>query len=139
MFAEKEGIHIVGFCLPLTKAVSVMDKSGNCVVGVDNSVHYSRAERMTMLAHELGHCVRGAFYNEFSPLSLKAKCESKANEWAILNCIPYDALIDAYRDGIYTQYELAEHFGVSEKMMAKAIEYYNSKKGEYHASYRENA
>lgn len=125
--AESMGVAVEGFNLPKNGAVSVMTSCGNCAIGLDNSKYYSQAERTTMLAHELGHCISGAFYNEFSPFSLKSKCEKKADEWAILNCVPYTELVKAYSDGVSTVYELAEHFGVSETLIVKAREYYSER------------
>ena len=125
--AERDGIEVIGYRLPQTRAVSLF-QGGKCVIGIDNSRVYSKAEEKTMLAHEMGHCETGAFYNEHSPLSLSGKCERRANEWAILNCVPYGELISAYRDGARTHFELAEHFGVSERLIQRAIEYYIERK-----------
>ena len=122
--AERLDIKIYGFSLPHSSAVSCMDRSGRCSIGLDNSRSYSDSERKTMLAHELGHCSTGAFYNQYSPFSLRSKCERKADEWAILNCVPYDQLINACRSGVNGSYELSEYFGVSESFIHKAIEYY---------------
>lgn len=122
--AAEDGIAVYGFALPSAKAVSVMDKSGGCAIGIDNSRRYSEAEERTMLIHELGHCKTGAFYNSHSPFSLVEKCEKKAEVWAIRNYIPYDSLMLAYASGLTQTFELAEHFGVSEQFMAKAIEFY---------------
>lgn len=131
--ADKNGVRVLSYPLPLCRAVSVMDGQGECTVGIDNSVRYSESEEKTMLAHELGHCVTGAFYNSYSPFSVKAKCERKADEWAILCCVPYNELISAMIDGANGSFELAEHFGVSEQLIRKAIDYY-LQKGENNAS-----
>lgn len=122
--ASDSGITVVGFELPQTLALSVMDAQGRCFIGVDNSRRHSQTEERTMLMHELGHCLTGAFYNEFTPFSLVSKCEKKADEWAIKHFLPYDKIIEAYKSGICSNYELAEYFGVSEQFMGKAVEYY---------------
>ncbi len=122
--ADTLGVGVVGFCMPESRAMSLMDEHGRCMIGLDNSRNYSLSEQKTMLAHELGHCRTGAFYNQYTPLSLREKCEKKADEWAILHCVPFDALIFACKSGIHTRYELAEYFGVSEHFMKKAIDYY---------------
>ena len=134
--ALSEGVGIFDYALPLCGAVSVMDGK-DCFIGLDNSRRYSDSERKTMLAHELGHCQTGAFYNEYTPYSVRGKCERRADEWAILNCVPYDALMNAFRSGVHRNFELAEHFGVSEQLIAKALKYYIERK--YNASYRENS
>ena len=122
--ADSMGIEVYGFNLPESHAMSVMDESGSCVIGMDNSRRYSVSEEKTMLAHELGHCKTGAFYNQYTPFSLRSKCERRADEWAIKQCVPFDALINACKSGLHGSYELAEYFDVSESMMRKAIEYY---------------
>ena len=122
--ADEKGIVVYGFPLPESRAVSVMGTDGSCAIGIDSSRRYSTAEEKSMLIHELGHCSTGAFYNSASPLSLIGKCEKKADEWAILNMLPLDALVGAYRSGLCTSFELAEYFEVSEQLVNKAIEYY---------------
>jgi len=122
--ADSTGVRVYGFPLPECRAVSAMDGTGLCCIGIDNSRNYSVSEEKTMLAHELGHCRTGTFYNEYTPLSLRSKCEYKAQEWAILNCVPFEALVYACRSGMNNNNELAEYFGVSESFMSKASEYY---------------
>ena len=75
------------------------------------------------LAHELGHCETGAFYNEYSKFDIRAKHERRANKWAIKKLIPEDELKEACTF-CYNRYELAEHFGVTEDFMQKALDYY---------------
>lgn len=54
--ADSLGVAVYSFDLPESRAVSLMDEHGGCVIGMDNSRAYSTAEEKTMLAHELGHC-----------------------------------------------------------------------------------
>ena len=121
---EKDGIEVCRFELPRARAVSLMDNGGRCFIGLDNTVRQTEAEERTMLLHELGHCKTGAFYNAASPFSVVGKCEKKADEWAIVTFLPLCKLKAAYSSGLCTGFELAEHFGVSEQFIAKAIEYY---------------
>lgn len=122
--AKELGVSVYGFSMPRCRAVSYMNESGDCAIGIDSSRSYTASEVKTMLAHELGHCSTGAFYNQYTPFSLRSKCERKADEWAILRCVPQNQLISACKSGLSSSYELAEYFGVSESMMKKAIEYY---------------
>ncbi len=127
--ASDMDVRVCDFPLPECGAVSVMDSGGRCTIGLDCSKRHSLAEQKTMLAHELGHCSTGAFYNEYSPFSLRSRCERRAEEWAIRKCVPYGRLIAAYRAGFYGNGELAELFGVSESFMHRAVEYYSETKG----------
>ncbi len=122
--AEEKGITVCNYNLPKIRAVSLMDDYGNCFIGLDDSKRYSVSEEKTMLIHELGHCETGAFYNKNVMFSDREKCEYKAKQWAIVNFIPYDKLIEAYKSGICEKFELAEHFCVSEQFIETAIEYY---------------
>ena len=61
--AEELNIPVLHFPLPLTGSVSCMDGTGNCAIGLDLPHRRSRNELRVRLAHELGHCVTGSFYN----------------------------------------------------------------------------
>ena len=127
-FAKMRNVEVCDFKLPLTGAISFMDESGKCAIGIDNSKRYTVAQKKTMLMHELGHCETGAFYNMYTPFCPRSKCERRADEWAIVHFLPYDSLIKAYRSGLCTNYELAEYFEVSEQFIQKAIDYYLQKR-----------
>ena len=133
---SRDGIAVYGFDLPQSRALSVMDGEGKCVIGIDNSRRYSETEEKTLLLHELGHCETGAFYNEATPFASVDKCEKKADEWVIRSFLPYKEMINAYRSGVRTRYELAEYFGITEQLVQKAIEYY-LRNGEEYGAFRE--
>ena len=80
--AEEENITIDNVRLPLTKAFSLMDEEGDCFVALDYSQITNDREERVMLAHELGHCVRGAFYNRYSAVDCKSRHERRADVWA---------------------------------------------------------
>lgn len=126
--AASSGIPVVGFRLPESRALSMIDAGGRCCIGIDNSKCYTAAEEKTMLAHELGHCRTGSFYDRLTPPELRRRFERRADEWAILHILPYDAIIRACRAGLRGSYELAEFFGVEEPLMKRAIDYYLRRK-----------
>ena len=82
------------------------------------------AEEKAILAHEIGHCVTGAFYGVSSPPDFRAKQEQKANEWAYRKLVPHDALLEAVKQGDSEIWQLAEHFGVPYDFMQHAVEYW---------------
>lgn len=84
----------------------------------------SEANETVYLAHELGHCMTGAFYNIFSPMCHPGRCENRANIWAIKRLVAKEKLENAICLGTTDVWELAEHFNVTESFMAKAVEYY---------------
>ena len=66
------------------------------------------ADETVKLAHEMGHCATGSFYNR----------------WAYRRLIPPEALEEAFRRGLREPWELAKHFNVTEPFLRGALEYY---------------
>ena len=75
-------------------------------------------------AHEIGHCVKGAFYNRYAAADLISRHEYRADKWAIEELIPKDELLAAIKKNLDSIYLLSQHFGVSEDFMLKACRYY---------------
>ncbi len=123
-FAEKKGIEVYCAELPLTVSASVMSMSGNCYIGIDPFQIETEAEERVHLAHEIGHCERGAFYNPYSELDIRARHELRADRWAIKNLVPFADFTEALTNGITELWELAEYFTVTEEFIIKAVEYY---------------
>ena len=120
--AARENVAVIACALPRTHSVSVMDEAGQCAIGMDTAL-CGRGER-THLAHELGHCLTGSFYEQDSPDWYRERCEYKANKWAIRHLVPRASLRLAAADGATQCWQLAEIFGVTEEFMQKAIDYY---------------
>ncbi|MCI7650223.1 MAG: hypothetical protein SO436_09695 [Oscillospiraceae bacterium] len=51
------------------------------------------------MAHELGHCITGSFYNVYAVCDLRAKHERRADKWAIKKLVPRDKLKNAINSG----------------------------------------
>lgn len=123
-FAEEKGIGVYCFDLPDTKSASVLSLNGNYYIGMDPFAIETEAEERVHLAHEIGHCEKGAFYNPYSELDIRARHELRADRWAIKKLVPIDELQSALKSGITEKWELAEHFNVTEKFICKAIDFY---------------
>lgn len=95
-------------------------------VALDRVTCANSAEERTHAAHELGHCLLGAFYNVYSELDVREKHEYRANKWAVEHLIPRPALISAIKQGCREPWELAELFDVTEEMIKKAFSVYSS-------------
>ena len=93
-------------------------------IGIDRTKMENDQELNTCLAHELGHCMTGSFYNIHSKFDLREKHEHKANKWTIQECIPFDELLFAFQTGITELWEVAEYFGVTEELIKKAYTLY---------------
>ena len=101
-----------------------VDEDGRCFVAIDPARIRDEADGRAKLAHELGHCVTGAFYNRYSDYDNRQRHENKADKWAVCAIVTEDELDEAVAEGCVTLWELAEHFGVPEPFMKKAVCWY---------------
>ena len=122
--AEKQNIEVYSFNLPLINSVSTMNPNGSCCIGIDPFSIETYAQEKEHLAHELGHCVTGSFYNRYSTCDIISKAEYKADKWAIKKLIPKDELKEALEDGYTEPWQLAERFDVPCDFMCKALNFY---------------
>lgn len=123
-FAKQENIVVDHFALRSREALSVMDNDGECFIAIDPARIADEANERTKLAHELGHCVTGSFYNQYSNYDCWQYHENRADKWAILHLIPVDDLDEAVAEGCTEIWELADRFGVTEEFIKKAVCYY---------------
>lgn len=126
--AEENDVDIMSVDTDVTKSMSVMSDLDNCYIGLNPLTIDTTAEEKVLLAHELGHCMTGAFYNQYSKLDIREKHERRADKWAIKKLIPVDELKRAVKSGRESRYELAEYFNVTEDFMQKAMDYYRDTK-----------
>ena len=122
--AETESITVDFFKLNRKEALSVMDESGCCYIAIDPFRLSGCQDEQTKLAHELGHCCTGSFYNIHSPFDIRQKHENRADKWAIYHIISEDELDEAVAEGYTEIWDLAEHFNVTEDFMRKVICWY---------------
>lgn len=122
--ADQENIEVIQYPMKENGSMSVMLEDGSCYIGMDASVLDAGAQERVHLGHELGHCVTGSFYNIHAAVDCRQRHENRADKWAITNLIPIDDLDQAVADGCTEVWDLAEHFGVTEEFMKKAVCYY---------------
>lgn len=123
-YADQEGVTVAAFSLNKREALSTMDTDGQCYVAIDPNKVTSSADEKTKLAHELGHCMTGSFYNIYSPCDSRQRHENRADRWAIKKLITEDELERAVKKGYTELWELAEFFNVTEDLMRKAVSLY---------------
>jgi len=102
----------------------MMDDNGSCYIAIDPYKLRSTQEEKEKLAHELGHCLTGSFYSIYTAVDCRQRHENRADKWAIKKLIPADELEEVAANGCTEIWELAEHFGVTELFMRKAVSYY---------------
>lgn len=123
-YAEQENIAVDRFPLKSRQALSIMDETGQCYVAIDPAQLTGETDERAKLAHELGHCATGAFYNRYSNFDSRQRQENKADKWAICQLVTEEELDDAVAMGRVSLWELAEHFGIPEPLMKKAVCWY---------------
>ena len=124
-YAEVSDIPVISFSMPLSESMSVL-YGGSCYVGIDPMKLHSETEEKEKLAHELGHCATGAFYNKYAACDIRERHERKADLWAIKMLVPQDELAAACLQGYREPWELAEYFGVTEFFLRNALEFYRN-------------
>ena len=122
--AREQNIEVVEWPLHQNGSISLMDNDGNCVIGIDESVMDGDALERVHMGHELGHCMTGSFYSIHTAVDCRRRHENRADKWAIKELVPVDDLDQAVADGHCEIWDLAEHFGVTEQFMKKAVCYY---------------
>lgn len=121
--AERRG-HVV-VCESLTETPSFsLQTNKRCYIAIDQRLNVQQEREA--LAHELGHCEYGGFYNRYSKYDIRAKAERRADKWAFARLVPYGQLMQAVRHGVTEVWELAELFDVSCEFMRRAVDYYKT-------------
>ena len=122
--ARQQNIEVFPYPLPKTGSLSFMEDSGECYIGMDDSVRDGDVQERVHLGHELGHCVTGSFYNIHAAVDCRRRHENKADKWAVQALIPVEELDNAIAEGCTEVWELAERFGVTEEFIRKTVCYY---------------
>jgi len=123
-FARQQNIEVFPYPLPQTGSLSFMEDTGECYIGMDDSVRDGDVQERVHLGHELGHCATGSFYNNHAAVDCRRRHENKADKWAVQTLIPVEELDTAIAEGCTEVWELAERFGVTEEFIRKTVCYY---------------
>ena len=122
--AEQENIEVIRFSMRQNGSMSIMGENSLCYIGMDPSVLDGSIQERVHLAHELGHCITGSFYNRYATADNRQRHENRADKWAVKQLIPVEKLDEAIAAGHTEIWDLAEHFGVTEDFIRKAVCYY---------------
>lgn len=120
---ESAGIRLHHWHTPC--GATTLEMQGNYAVFVDFFKCTSIAELKWKLAHEYGHASTGATHHVHSPYQLVQQHEFKANKRAALTFIPPAAFRAAFAQAITEPWDLAEHFGLPQRDVVKAWNYYS--------------
>ena len=118
--------NVVADCFEMVQiqSVSCQTSAGECYIGIDPMQLQSADEEKVVLAHELGHCLTGSFYNKDNILDVRGRHEYRANRWAVECLVPWPELQCALDQGIVERWELAERFEVTEDFIDTTIQMY---------------
>lgn len=122
--AKQQNIEVIQYPMKENGSMSVMLEDGTCYVGMDKSIQDGGIQERVHLGHELGHCATGSFYNIYATVDSRQRHENRADKWAIKKLITEESLDEAVAEGYTEIWDLAEHFGVTEEFMKKAVCYY---------------
>lgn len=122
-YAERRNIDVDW--IPMRRATSLSVPLGDgYAIALDPWKLGTLAQETVCLAHELGHCETGSFYNQYAALDVRQQHENRADKWAIRRLVPAEELDAAMADGCDTIPVLADRFGVTEPFMHKAVCWY---------------
>lgn len=117
--ADEDGIPVVECDLPKNGSCSIQT-GGLCFIGIGNNIQ-TNADKIVHLAHEMGHCRTGSFYNLYSVYDNRAKKERRADEWAAERLVPVERYEEAVRRGCVEPWQIAEEFGITCAFAAKVM------------------
>lgn len=121
--AEHDNVDVDWVNLDTSDSLSIRC-CGRCAIALNPWKLDTINKETTILAHELGHCETGAFYNRWATCDIRQKHENRANRWAIMKMIPKEELDEQVMHGNTEAWSLAEHFGVTEDFMREAMWFY---------------
>ena len=123
-YAENQGIDVDWIPLEQATSLSIPLPDGSYAIAVNPWKLDTPEQETVCLAHELGHCKTGSFYNRHAALDIRQKHENQADKWAIQHLIPVEDLDEAVVEGCEDIPALSEHFCVTEDLMRKAVCWY---------------
>lgn len=122
---EALNVDVVDFKLKNNFAIAFFD---NFLV-IDRSKCKTAAQERTVLAHEAGHYMSGAFYRAYSPFEVKEQAEHRAFAASVEKYLPVNEILNCYKMGMTENWEIAEYFNLEEEFVEKAVHYWTDCKG----------
>lgn len=119
------GVEVVDLKLKANTAISFLDD----FMVLDRSKCKTSAHEKTVLAHEAGHYISGAFYLAYSPYQVKEQAEHKAFAASVEKYLPVNEIKAAMREGYTETWQLAEYFDLDEEYIKEALHYWTECRG----------
>ena len=101
------------------------------VIFLHKKIRHNRCLLRCILAEELGHHFTSSgnllAFARSDKKAIFLKQERLAVWWAVQHLIPMDKLIETVNSGLFSTWELAEHFNVTERFMGTSLRLYCEK------------
>lgn len=124
--AEQHGLSIYERPMP----ENVKGLYGDNVIWISKGIE-SQTEKACVLAEEIGHHFTSAGHILDQTSIINRKQELRARYWAYEKLVPLTSLIEAFKFGVRTRFELAEYLNVTETFLGQALQHYKNKYGLY--------
>ena len=125
--AYNAGIDVVEYSFR-NKTIKGLYCDGTAAISNDIDTN---AERACILAEEMGHHYTSAGNIIDQTDEQNRKQEFRARMWAYNEMVGLMGIIDAYKNGCRSSYEVAEYLEVTEEFLNDALDAYRDKYGEY--------
>jgi Zn-dependent peptidase ImmA (M78 family) len=122
--AERKGIEV--YSHKMEGGSSSVMVCGECCIAIDPCAFENSDIERVHLAHELGHCVTGSFYNPYSKLDIREKHERRANAWAFKQIVPLDEIRKCFKQGLTEPWQMEDVFDVPAWFIRQAMDYYTN-------------
>lgn len=123
-YADEHGIEVYDFSMQQAAAISLPTNQ----IAIDVGKFDTSCQEKVCLAHEIGHCETGSFYNFNALLDIKAKHEHRANAWAFNQLLPFCDLTAAIQNyKLFEVWEIADFFDLPCEFVSAALEFYSAK------------
>lgn len=119
LYADTNGITVDYLALPSCGSLSLPGH-----IALDHQYMIESPERTVRLAHELGHCLTGTFHAFGADALTVARCERRADKWAVTHMVTPDEIKAAVRSGCDSLWAIADHIGITPEYAEKAISLY---------------
>lgn len=124
-FADQN--HVMVDCFELRKREALsLTEDGKYYIAIDPFQLKSTQDEKVKLSHELGHCLTGSFYNQWSTVDIRERHEYRADKWAVHKLLPFEEYQQALQEGYTEIWQLAERFNVAEDFIRRAIQIYQN-------------
>lgn len=126
-FANRHNIIVINGKIKKVPSFAICEGE-NCAIVIDESQIKSEIDEIIKMAHELGHCETGAFY-DIHTLETRSRAEYRADRWAVKRLMPQEEVEQAFKQGYVEVWQLAEYFELPEDFIRRACQIYGYLEG----------